>query len=161
MKVLDIKDEDCINYKYISMFIAMPFCSGKCWKELGLSCSICQNENLRNQPIIDISANDIIDRYDSNQLSKAIVFGGLEPLDSYEDITCFLMNFRYYHADPVIIYTGYTENEVLEKFSKLFLYENIIIKYGRYIPNQPSHHDMVLGVNLASDNQYAKIYNKV
>lgn len=126
-----------------------------------MSCSICQNENLRNQPIIDISVNDIIDRYDSNQLSRAIVFGGLEPLDSYEDIRCFLMNFRYHHADPVIIYTGYTENEVLEKFSKLFLYENIIIKYGRYIPNKPSHHDMVLGVNLASDNQYAKIYNEV
>ena len=35
-------------------------------------------------------------------------------------------------------------------------YDNIIIKFGRYIPNQQSHFDIVLGVNLASDNQYAE-----
>ena len=71
------------------------------------------------------------------------------------------MNFRYRHADPIVIYTGYTEDEVKEKFSPIYLYENIIIKYGRYIPNQKSHYDEILGVNLASDNQYAKIYNSL
>ena len=35
-------------------------------------------------------------------------------------------------------------------------YDNIIIKYGRYIPNQPSRYDSILGVTLASDNQYAE-----
>jgi hypothetical protein len=35
-------------------------------------------------------------------------------------------------------------------------YKNVIIKYGRYIPNQTPHYDEVLGVNLASDNQYAE-----
>ena len=38
----------------------------------------------------------------------------------------------------------------------LYDYKNIIIKYGRYIPNQTPHRDEVLGVNLASDNQYAE-----
>jgi hypothetical protein len=37
----------------------------------------------------------------------------------------------------------------------LWDYKNIIIKYGRYIPNQTPHYDEVLGVYLASDNQYA------
>ena len=161
MQVITIKEEDVVNYKDISMFIALPYCSGKCWRELGLDCSICQNEELRNQPIINIDVNDLIDKYDNNPLTSAIVFGGMEPFDSFEDIRCFIMNFRYRHADPVVIYTGYTEDEVKEKFSPIYLYENIIIKYGRYIPNQKSHYDEILGVNLASDNQYAKIYNSL
>lgn len=161
MQVITIKEEDVVNYKDISMFIALPYCSGKCWRELGLDCSICQNEELRNQPIINIDVNDLIDKYDNNPLTSAIVFGGMEPFDSFEDIRCFIMNFRYRHTDPVVIYTGYTEDEVKEKFSPIYLYENIIIKYGRYIPNQKSHYDEILGVNLASDNQYAKIYNSL
>ena len=32
----------------------------------------------------------------------------------------------------------------------------IIIKWGRYIPNRPSRYDEILGVTLASDNQYGK-----
>lgn len=161
MQVIAIKEEDVVNYKDISMFIALPYCSGKCWKELGLDCSICQNEELRNQPIININIDDLINKYDNNPLTSAIVFGGMEPFDSFEDIRCFLLNFRYRHPDPVVIYTGYTEDEVKEKFSSIYLYENIIIKYGRYIPNQKPHYDEILGVNLASDNQYAKIYNSL
>ena len=34
--------------------------------------------------------------------------------------------------------------------------ENIIVKYGRYIPDQEKHYDEVLGVYLASNNQYAE-----
>jgi len=32
---------------------------------------------------------------------------------------------------------------------------NIIIKFGRFIPDQKSHMDETLGVELASPNQYA------
>ena len=63
-----------------------------------------------------------------------------------------------------MIYTGYTKEELQNKIykdnisylDKLKQYKNIIIKYGRYIPNQTPHYDEVLGVNLASDNQYAE-----
>ena len=37
-------------------------------------------------------------------------------------------------------------------------YHNIIIKYGRYIPNDGKHFDRVLGVELVSNNQYAIKY---
>jgi len=40
--------------------------------------------------------------------------------------------------------------EVIEEF------DNIIVKFGRFRPNQKPHFDEVLGVNLASDNQYAE-----
>jgi hypothetical protein len=35
-------------------------------------------------------------------------------------------------------------------------FDNIIVKFGRYIPDNKPHFDEVLGVNLASPNQYAK-----
>ncbi len=62
--------------------------------------------------------------------------------------------------DDIVIYTGYTEEEVVTNFKNYFLllqkYPNIIIKFGRFIPDQKAHFDEVLGVNLRSNNQYAK-----
>jgi hypothetical protein len=37
-------------------------------------------------------------------------------------------------------------------------YGNIVVKFGRFIPNQEKHYDSVLGVELSSFNQYAKRY---
>ena len=42
------------------------------------------------------------------------------------------------------------------KINILKQYPNIIIKFGRFKPNQKSHYDDVLGVNLISDNQYGE-----
>ena len=48
-------------------------------------------------------------------------------------------------------------NEIAEQIEELScLASNIVIKYGRYIPGQTPHYDEVLGVKLASDNQYAE-----
>jgi hypothetical protein len=41
----------------------------------------------------------------------------------------------------------------------MFVFKNIIIKFGRFVPNKPHHIDEVLGIELASDNQYAKRIN--
>ena len=37
--------------------------------------------------------------------------------------------------------------------------KNIIIKYGRFIPDSKSRYDNILGITLASDNQYAEEIN--
>jgi hypothetical protein len=42
---------------------------------------------------------------------------------------------------------------VLEEFKQ---FKNIIIKFGRFVPNQEKHYDEVLGIELASPNQYAR-----
>jgi hypothetical protein len=41
-------------------------------------------------------------------------------------------------------------------YKDLCQFSNIIIKFGRFRPGQEPHYDEVLGVKLASDNQYAK-----
>jgi len=43
-----------------------------------------------------------------------------------------------------------------DKLTLLSQYKNVIIKFGRFIPNQEPHYDEILGVNLASNNQYAR-----
>jgi hypothetical protein len=57
-----------------------------------------------------------------------------------------------------VIYTGYTEKEVKNSliYGYLLQYKNIIIKYGRYLQGHKKHYDETLGVELASNNQYAR-----
>ena len=136
------------------MFIAFPSCTFKCEKECGKK--MCQNSSLATSPSIDIPIYSIIERYMNNPITQAVVCGGLEPMDSWEKLRCFILNFRYRSSDDIVIYTGYREDEIADKIKWLEVYENIIIKFGRYIPNQQKHYDETLGVFLASDNQYGK-----
>ena len=46
--------------------------------------------------------------------------------------------------------------EILNHINWLQQFENIIIKFGRFIPNQGKHFDEILGIWLSSDNQYAE-----
>ena len=157
MEIKGIIHEDFVNYKMCSMTIAMPYCTFKCDKECGID--VCQNSKLAKEPTIDIPAAKIIEQYLHNPLSHAIVFQGLEPFDSYNDLYYFIyaLRFVFKNDDPVVIYTGYNKDEILSKIDDLRKFSNIIIKFGRYIPNQKPHYDEILGVNLASDNQYAEI----
>jgi hypothetical protein len=155
MKLKGIRMEDFTNYKKPSMYLAFPSCTFKCERECGAK--MCQNSSLVQTPDIDISINSLIERYMDNPITKAVVCAGLEPIDSWDDLQCFITNFRYRCGDDVIIYTGYNKDEIQDKLEWLRLYEPIIIKYGRYIPNQQPHYDPVLGIQLASDNQYAEV----
>lgn len=156
MIVKDILDEDFVNYKKPSMMIAFPHCSFKCDKDCGRA--VCQNSPLVNEPNIDISYDDICKRYLNNPITESIVFQGLEPIDSISDVINLIMWFRikYNCLDDIVIYTGFNKDEIDWVIDKLKWMDNIIIKYGRYIPDQEPHYDDVLGVNLASDNQYAE-----
>ena len=153
MNLNNIVDEDFINYKKPSMFLVMPHCTFKCGKEN------CQNYKIANLPTIKISETAIIQRYLENPITKAIVFGGLEPFDSEMELYDFIQRFRQKSNDDIVIYTGYTKDEVIDKFNWIFSHHNIIIKYGRYIANDISHYDEILGVKLASSNQYAERYD--
>ena len=156
MKLVNLVQEDFTNYKKPSIFIGFPKCSGKCNKIAGKV--VCQNEQLKNAEKIEVSIQEIIDLYLDNPITKAIVCGGLEPFDTPEELLDLIESFRYFTNDDIIIYTGYTENEVKNMliYGHLLQYPNIIIKYGRFIPDQKPHYDEILGVELASNNQYAR-----
>lgn len=154
MLIKGITDEDFINYKLPSMFIASATCSFKCDQEYGSP--ICQNSSLAHQPDIDVSMLGLVERYQNNPITKAIVFGGLEPLDEGDTLTLIDLFRSMGIMDDIVIYTGYTRQESGLWVSELRRFPNIVIKFGRYIPGQQPHLDPVLGVMLASDNQYAE-----
>lgn len=155
MLVKTIVDEDFTNYRKPSMVIGMPRCSFKCDRECGQQ--VCQNMPLATAPDITIDDDDIIHRYLNNSLTQAVCIMGLEPWDTPDQLLNFIFKFRQYSQDDIVIYTGYTKAEIKEQVEQLAMYyQNIIIKFGRYIPGQQPHRDEVLGVDLASDNQYAE-----
>lgn len=156
MKIKGIVDEDFVNYKLPSMVIMMPSCTFKCDEESGKQ--VCQNGALATAPSINIGIHSIIYRYLNNPITKAIVIAGLEPFDSFDDVTEFIATLRNEYAclDDVVIYTGYNKDESEEYIEYLKAIPNIIVKFGRFVPDQQSHYDDVLGVKLASDNQFAE-----
>ena len=157
MKVKAILDEDFVNYKLPSMFLATCRCDFKCCLEAGISPTICQNNPILTQPTIDISADEILRRYASNPITKAVVIGGLEPWLQIDEIIELIDLFRSNGIrDDFVIYTGYYRHEIKADIEQLAKYPNIVIKFGRYIPNSPNRYDETLGVTLASDNQHAE-----
>lgn len=178
MLIKGLVDEDFVNYKLPSMYIATATCSFKCDKEYGQP--ICQNSELVKQPTIDVPIDQLIGRYVLNPITNAVVFGGLEPFDQIEGVVDFILKLRRSGChDDIVVYTGYKKEELqhikittavredetphpwmnadlIKCIQQESWIDNIIIKYGRYIPNQQPHYDPVLGVYLASDNQYAE-----
>lgn len=155
MKLKYLIYEDFINYKKPSMFLGTTFCTFKCEKECGIK--MCQNSDLIKGNTITVKNEILIKKYLDNPITESVVIGGLEPLDTFEDTLKFIDDFRKESNDDIVIYTGYKEEEIVNKIEILKQYKNIIVKFGRYIPNLDGHIDDVLGVKLASPNQYAKI----
>ena len=156
MKIKVLLDEDFIQYKKPSMFIGTCYCDWKCCKDYG-DITMCQNSELAEiNIIIDISDYELIRRYLINDITEAVVFGGLEPMKQYEELYNFIKTFREYSDDDIVIYTGYTKEEIKDYVQELKKFKNLIIKFGRFIPNDIVRYDENLGVYLASSNQYAE-----
>ena len=135
MKLKGLVDYDLCNFKIPSMFLIFPTCSFKCDRECGQP--VCQNSELAHEPIIEIDIIDIIYRYTHNPLTHAVICGGLEPFDTWHDLYVFCSVFRKFSKDPIVIYTGYKEEEISEYIEILSKLNNIIVKFGRFIPNSP------------------------
>ena len=158
MIIRTIVDEDFINYKQPSMYIGTAYCNGKCCREAGIPMSVCQNDEWRKTATVAMADDDIIKRYLSNDITSAICFAGLEPFEQFSEMFGLISKLRndYHCNDTVVIYTGYNKSEISHEVKSLQALSNIVIKFGRFVPNQSKHYDEVLGVNLASDNQYAE-----
>lgn len=154
MVIKGITIEDFSNYKKPSMFIAFPRCNFKCDKECGVQ--VCQNGALAKAPNLDIDVSTIVKKYLDNPITKAVVCGGLEPFDSWADLLLFIEKLREESDADIVVFTGYERSEIADKIDVLKRFPNIVLKTGRYVPNQEKHYDETLGVYLASDNQKAE-----
>ena len=155
MEIKFLIDNDFVNYKKPSMFIGFPHCTFKCDRECGEE--VCQNSPLAKQPNIEVEIKDIMKRYMENPITEAVVIGGLEPFDDFEDLWYLIEILRRHTLDDIVIYSGYTEQELYLYTGRLSKFPNIIIKFGRFIPHSSPRFDEILGIELQSDNQYAKV----
>ena len=150
MKIKGLISEDFVNYKKTAMTRMFPYCTFKCDTEY------CQNSPLSKAEDIEMDITDIVIRYLNNPITESVVMQGLEPFDSWNDLIEFVKQLRESTDDDIVIYTGYYKEEIANRIALLSKYKNIVIKYGRYIPRQEKHYDDVLGIYLASSNQYAE-----
>lgn len=162
MRVRKLLTERFQDYKVPSMYLATCFCDWKCCPDKPY---VCQNNPVANLPVTDIPDDEILDTYLSDPITEAIVIAGLEPLLQIREV-CNLIRRAVERGvkTTFVIYTGYTVCEVrrIGFFDELKTtgYGNgvgVVVKYGRYVPNQKPHFDKTLGVELASDNQYAEV----
>ncbi len=157
MHLKGLVDEDFVNYKKPSLFLITSTCDWKCCKEQNLPISVCQNQPIIRDTTKNISEEKIFERYMQNPITQSIVIGGLEPFDQYEEVYNLIYYFRIIKEcdDTFVIYTGYYPCEIDGMVRMLSTFDNIIIKFGRYIPNKKRIFDKILGVELASNNQFA------
>lgn len=153
LEIKGIVDEVFSDYSKISMLIICPKCTVRCWERLGLSPSICQNNHLKKEQGWQEDNFEIIKRYNSNPLTKSIVFGGLDSWDSLDDILNFSKTFREFSNDDLVLYTGRNLEEIQGDFIKFINIKNVYVKYGQYNPNLESIVDELTGVTLVSSNQ--------
>jgi hypothetical protein len=157
MRIKSLIAEDFVNYKNPSMFIGTCFCTWKCCIEANIPLSICQNHEIAKESVINISNESLYQKYIDNSITQSIVIGGLEPMLQFDEVCELIECFRNNDCnDMFVIYTGYYPDEIKDEIETLKKYKNIIIKFGRFIPNKHHRYDDVLGVELASDNQYAE-----
>ena len=158
IQCFDVIQEDFVNNKDCTFTIESGVsCTFKCDKECNTQ--VCQNFALTKESIITTSIDTLINKYMSQSLAKSITFQGLEPLDNLKQLLWFIYYFRKVCKDPIYIWTGYTKDEckdLIFLINNKMHWENIIIKFGRFIPNHQPHYDDILGVMLSSDNQYAE-----
>lgn len=147
--------EDFQDYKKASMYIMTDRCDFKCYNGLDEK---CPNEGLASNTGIRVRFKELLETYHKSQpMIQAIVFGGLEPFMQTDELYHLIRYFRDNGVeDDVVIYTGYYPEELNPHDMLLIIsLKRVIIKFGRYIPNSAPRYDEVLGVELASDNQYA------
>lgn len=149
--------EDFVNYAKPSLFLITCKCDWKCCHEANIPITVCQNEPVVRQTTKEFLISSIYKAYIDNEITKAVVIGGLEPILQFEEVLSLLDYFRKQNCnDDFVIYTGYYKEEIKKEIEQLKKYPNVILKYGRYKPNSVSRFDDVLQITLASDNQYAE-----
>lgn len=154
MKLLNIIHEDFVNYRKPSMTLEFPKCSMKCNHDAGKN--VCHNSHLLACDGVDVPIEKIAHDYAANKFTKAVVCQGLDPIDSYDELVAFMFELRKRTLDDIVIYTGYREDELSVELMALGTIPNVIMKFGRFVPDDHPRFDDVLGVTLSSSNQYAK-----
>ena len=86
--------EDFVNYAKPSLFLITCKCDWKCCHEANIPITVCQNEPVVRQATKEFLISSIYKAYIDNEITKAVVIGGLEPILQFEEVLSLLDYFR-------------------------------------------------------------------
>lgn len=143
------------DYKKSALLLCCISCDWKCCIEAGIDVSVCQNHNIIKQREVYLPFDVILNKVNLS-ITDSIIFGGLEPLLQSDEV-CGLIEYLREQGvkKDILVYTGYYIEEIDKEVIKRLKNCHVILKCGRYIPNKPKKFDKILGITLASDNQYS------
>ena len=142
------------DYKKSALLLCTCYCDWKCCAESGLDQSLCQNSRIAKQREIKTPFASILKKVNAS-FTDAVIFGGLEPMMQVDEVIQCIEYLRLNGVKKdIIIYTGYYLEEIDSNILYRLSQNKVILKCGRFIPNRSSKYDPILGVVLASDNQY-------
>lgn len=142
------------DYKKSALLLSTCYCDWKCCIEAGVDKSVCQNQKIAQQREVTLPFESVLKKVNQS-FTDAVIFGGLEPfMQADEVIQCIEYLRQHGVKKDIVIYTGYYVEEIDAETLAYLVLNGVILKCGRFIPNRKSKFDAVLGITLASDNQY-------
>lgn len=134
------------DYRKVGLLLASPYCINNCEE--------CQNKHLKECVPKTHNISDIIGEFKHNKFIKALIFGGLDCFDSFDETLKLIIEFRKYFDYDIVLYTGKRKEQLLQEITILKTIQNIFIKFGEYNKSLPPKYDKIGGITLASSNQY-------
>ena len=136
------------DYKKVGVLLATPTCNN--------NCKYCQNEYLKKKKPIEYDISEIFNFVKKNKLIKSFIFGGLDCMDSFDQTYDIIKEIRKKFDYDIVLYTGKLKTDINLEIEKLKNFKGIIIKFGKYKKNKEKKYDELLGITLASNNQYSR-----
>lgn len=142
------------DYKKSALLFSTCYCDWKCCHEAGVDIDICQNQKVSQQREVTLPFESILKKVNQS-FTDAVIFGGLEPiLQADEVVQCIEYLRKHGVKKDIVVYTGYYLEEIDPETLAYLALNDCILKCGRFIPDRKPKFDAVLGITLASDNQY-------
>jgi organic radical activating enzyme len=152
IRYLTIEEERFEDAPFVGALISAISCP--------IGCKKCFNQKLKDLPIQQDHAWNIIERVKQNPFHEGIILGGLE-WSAQPDELYHLVTLALSAKLKVMIYTGYTLEEFLHKIPKLrYLSGELYLKYGSLRSHIPGYQSR-FGVHLASGNQKILHYRSI
>lgn len=129
-------------------FIGALVCAVDC----NINCKGCFNQDLKELPIIEVEADEIISKIISNPFNKGIILAGLEWTLQPEEMKELVYAAKH-NGLEIMLYTGLTEETFKSRFPEVYWLSDIYIKFGIYDERLKCNNNFAYNVKLISSNQ--------
>ena len=133
---------------FVGALVLAPTCTN--------NCQGCFNQHLKDAPLYEDTAANIIAAVKRNVFNEGIILGGLEWSERPMHALALIQAAKAAKLQ-VMLYTGLTEEQFYLRIPHALLH-NCYVKFGSYDESKAVSGYSSYGVSLASGNQYIVYY---